>query len=98
MPNHLNDLVLWNYFETDEAEKDFDFDKKDSKFWKFYPPIIVGFHGAGTTFNENEVQHIESMGKPVAPESLFEAQLKHRMGEIPLWLIKEKQIYLNGLK
>ena len=98
MPNHLNDLVLWNYFETDEAETNFVFDKKDSKFWKFYPPIIVGFHGAGTTFNENEVQHIESMGKPVAPESLFEAQLKHRMGEIPLWLIKEKQIYLNGLK
>lgn len=97
MPNHLQDLVLWNYKETDSAETNFEFDKKDSKYWKVYPPIIVGFHGAGTTFNTDEVQYLESHGKAVKPGSLFEAQLKLRLGKVPQWLQKEKDNYLKNL-
>ncbi|MDW5289185.1 DUF4955 domain-containing protein [Formosa sp. PL04] len=87
LPNHGRYLVLWNFNETDEAEKDFSFVATDSEYWRIVPPIIVGFHGAGTTFNENEVQIIESIGKAVQPESLFEEQLKLRLGKLPEWIL-----------
>ena len=74
LPNHGRYLVLWNYEETDKADQDFAFVATDTWFWKIVPPIIVGFHGAGTTFKEDEIQVLESLGKPVKPESLFEEQ------------------------
>jgi hypothetical protein len=86
LPNHGKYLVLWNYEETDEAEENFGFVATDSHFWKFAPPIIVGFHGTGTTFKRDEVQVQESIGKPVKPESLFEEQLKLRLGKLPGWI------------
>lgn len=86
LPTHGRYLVLWNYKETDAPESNFDFVAKDSDYWRMVPPIIVGFHGSGTTFNTSEVQIIESLGTPVKPESLFEEQLKLRLGELPEWL------------
>ena len=86
LPNHGRYLVLWNYKETDKSEEDFRFVATDTWYWRIVPPIIVGFHGSGTTFNINEVQTLESLGTPVNPESLFEAQLKLRLGKIPNWI------------
>jgi hypothetical protein len=86
LPNHGRYLVLWNYNETDEAETNFEFWSTKTSYWKIVPPIIVGFHGSGTTFKEDEVQIIESLGTPVQPESLFEEQLKLRLGELPKWI------------
>ncbi|MGY6647470.1 DUF4955 domain-containing protein [Wenyingzhuangia sp. IMCC45574] len=86
LPNHGRYLVLWNYKETDLPEKDFRFIATDTWFWRIVPPIIVGFHGAGTTFKADEVQIAESIGTPVQPESLFEAQLKLRLGKLPDWI------------
>jgi len=91
LPNHSKYLVLWNYNETDEAETDFRFVATDTWFWRIVPPIIVGFHGSGTTFNEKEVSVLESVGTPVKPESLFEEQLKLRLGKLPEWLAQEKR-------
>jgi len=90
LPNHGRYLVLWNYNETDTAEQNFEFWSTTTWFWKIVPPIIVGFHGSGTTFKEDEVQIIESLGTPVKPASLFEEQLKLRLGSLPLWLEKYK--------
>ncbi|WP_298363861.1 DUF4955 domain-containing protein [uncultured Lutibacter sp.] len=90
LPNHGRYLVFWNYNETDEAEKDFRFIATNSWYWRNVPPIIVGFHGAGTTFKKDEVQIVESNGTPVKPESLFEEQLKLRLGKLPNWISKEK--------
>ena len=90
-PNHLNDLVFWNYKETDEGSENFDFWASDSNFWKFLPPIIVGFHGAGTTFEKSQVKYEESNGKPVNPESLYEAQLELRLGKLPRWILDLKK-------
>ncbi|WP_394971105.1 DUF4955 domain-containing protein [uncultured Croceitalea sp.] len=92
LPNHGRYLVLWNYKETDEPEYNFEFIAKDSPYWRIVPPIIVGFHGSGTTFNEREVAIVESIGKPVQPESLYEAQLKLRLGKLPDWLIAQKKM------
>lgn len=91
LPNHLRDLVLWNYKETDGPDKDFEFWSSKTWFWKIIPPIVVGFHGAGTTFKEDQIQELESLGTPVKPESLYESQLELRLGKLPEWIIELKK-------
>jgi len=91
LPNHGRHLVLWNYLETDEADANFKFVATDSPYWRVVPPIIVGFHGSGTTFKKDEVQIIESLNTPVQPESLFEAQLELRLGTLPEWINQLKE-------
>lgn len=86
LPNHGRYLVLWNYEETDEAEENFEFWSSKTWYWKIVPPIVVGFHGTGTTFNEEQIQVLESLGEPIKPASLFEAQLKSRLGKLPEWI------------
>lgn len=90
LPNHGRYLVLWNYKQTSPATNDFRFVATDSWYWRIVPPIIVGFHGEPTTFNKNEVQIAESIGNPVQPESLFEEQLKLRLGKLPNWIQKHQ--------
>ncbi|MNI92543.1 hypothetical protein D3C73_1503530 [compost metagenome] len=51
----------------------------------------MGYHGAETTFNKHQVQVLESLGKAVQPESLFEAQLELRLGKLPQWIAEEKK-------
>jgi len=91
LPNHGRYLVLWNFKELDKPETDFRFVATDSWYWRIVPPIIVGFHGTGTTFKKNEVQIVESLGTPVQPESLFEEQLKLRLGKLPNWIKEAKK-------
>lgn len=86
LPNHMEHLVLWNYKELGEPEVDFEFWSSTTWFWKIIPPYVVGFHGAGTTFKEDQVKVLESLGTPVNPESLYEAQLELRLGELPDWV------------
>ena len=86
LPNHGRYLILWNFKETDEAEENFEFWGTKTWYWKIVPPIIVGFHGSGTTFLEKDVDVVESLGKPVKPESLWEAQLELRLGKLPKWI------------
>lgn len=90
LPNHLRELVLWNFKETDEAEENFEFWSSKTWFWKIIPPIVVGFHGSGTTFLPEQVGILESVGTPVKPESLYEEQLKLRLGSLPNWLVTLK--------
>ena len=90
LPNHGRYLVLWNFKETGDSDENFRFWATDTWWWKIVPPIIVGFHGTSTTFKEDEVQIIESLGNPVKPESLFESQLQLRLGKLPEWIEKLK--------
>lgn len=91
LPNHMEYLVLWNYKELGEPETDFEFWSSKTWYWKIIPPYVVGFHGAGTTFKEDQVKVLESLGKPVNPESLYEAQLKLRLGKLPEWVKESKK-------
>ncbi len=81
-PHHLRRLVFWNF---NHGGEDTHYD-----FWqgylRFLHPIIVGFHGNPATFNESALEVLESNGKAVAPESLFDAQLALRLGTVPTWL------------
>lgn len=98
LPNHLDDLTIWNMDATKVKGmrrwngKFVWWDNVDS-WWKFLNPVIVGFHGEPIEFGETftdpkarQYKRIESIGKAVEPASLYEAQLKHRLGYVPQWL------------
>lgn len=59
----------------------------------FLDPIFVGFHGIETEFVESRMGYLEGLGAPVLPESLFEAQLKRRLGQFPLFLEDERRLW-----
>lgn len=91
-PHHLEGLTLWNYKRIGEPELNYDFWKMSGKgmYWGFsvVNPIIVGLHGSQTTFNEENIGYLESLGKAVLPESLYEAQLNFRLKKNPKWIKK----------
>lgn len=93
LPNHLDDLVIWNMNATQVQYESgwsnrFIWWDTNSTWWKMLPPVIVGFHGASVTFDETpaQVKRVESNGAPVTPYSLYEAQLRERLGYVPAWL------------
>ena len=85
MPNHMSNLIFWNYKQTNTLYSPFDFWPTQFRYWKIPMPIIVGFTG-GTTFIHEQLKYEESTGKAVLPTSLYEAQLKLRLGKVPTWL------------
>lgn len=93
LPNHLNDLVIWNMNATKTGYdggwgNKFIWWDNNNRWWKNMPPVIVGFHGASIVFDESpeQVKYMESLGTPVEPQSLYEAQLERRLGYVPAWL------------
>ena len=85
LPNHLDDLTLWNFKATyvlpgEAVEWKWWNEERD---WKFLPPTIVGFHGAGVQFVASQVKIDQDHGKAVTPWSLYEAQLQRRLGYLP---------------
>lgn len=85
LPNHLDDLTLWNFKATyvlpgEAVEWKWWNEERD---WKFLPPTIVGFHGADVQFVASQVKIDQDHGKAVTPWSLYEAQLQRRLGYLP---------------
>ena len=90
MPNHLDDLTIWNFHETvPEPGNYINWWDYSSKWWKFMPPTIVGYAGQ-VQFDPESVKLDESHGQNVHPESLYEAQLQKRLGAVPGWLLELK--------
>lgn len=98
-PNHLQDLTFWNfeqigkktyhdYWNMPKTEAE----KKNRYFGKtkVVYPNYIGFHGVRSAFNEDHLGLFESYGKPVEPESLYEAQLTRRLGGEPAWIANAK--------
>ncbi len=86
VPNHMQDLVVWNFNSTTPFSGRWDWWKSASLWWKFLPPVIVGFHGAECEFVDSQTLVNEAYGSIADPESLYEAQLKKRLGVVPAWL------------
>lgn len=90
LPNHLDDLTLWNFNATNtNSVSQGSFTWWDGNWTCFLPPTIVGFHGPATsqlTFSDNEVKLNESYNTAVEPYSLYEAQLRKRLGYVPAWI------------
>lgn len=92
-PHHLGGLTLWNYKRMGDTILNYDFWKmsaknKNNMYWGFsvVNPIVVGLQGSITTFNEENLGYLESLGKAVLPTSLYEAQLRFRLNKDPDWL------------
>ena len=84
MPNHMENLTIWNFYATNaQTDQDIDTGGKftwwDSNgFWsKFMPPL---------DFDDTQMKRLESNGTAVEPYSLYEAQLRKRLGYVPSWL------------
>lgn len=96
VPNHLRDLTIWNLNATnikhDFGAGVFKWWLSNNDWWKVMPPIIVGFHGGAVNFaltdenGDKQLEYLESNGTAVEPESLYEAQLRERLGYVPGWL------------
>ena len=65
VPNHLNDLTIWNMCATKTAVNgggtlpgngEFDWWRMGWKYWKILPPVVVGFHGASVKFVKEQVK------------------------------------------
>ena len=97
-PNHLRDLTLWNFNITGTTDEkgvnwavDFKWWDETTVWWKIFPPVLVGVHGASITWDKGtndakQYTYEESTGVKVTPESLYEAQLRNRLGYVPGWL------------
>ena len=87
-PHHLLYLVSWNHTHQRNEYTTY-------RFWSDHPtgdyiaqPIFVGYHRGeyGGSWEMNHEHLNESEGTKVFPGSLFEAQLKLRLGRAPGWL------------
>ncbi len=85
-PNHLNGLVFWNFSYAGKDEEPINFYEAKRGTAKFVKPLFVGLHGAPVGLTPEALGGDESRGQPVAPESLYEAQLERRLGKTPAWV------------
>ena len=93
LPNHLGGLTLWNHSRvTGPARTNYDFwqDCGRNEYCNTAAvanPVVVGYHGSvRTTFKQASLKYEESNGTKVFPESLYEAQVAHRVGSRPVWM------------
>jgi hypothetical protein len=97
LPNHLEGLVFWNFKQT--GEKVGEWHKDKFNFWDIHAPkeqpytffsatnpVLVGYEGSATGYQQNQVSHVSSFGENVPVDSLYEAQLKYRLGKEPVWI------------
>ncbi|MGB0890928.1 MAG: DUF4955 domain-containing protein [Flavobacteriaceae bacterium] len=88
LPNHLKNLVLWNFDGVSYSSSNVKSFRPntETRYSKFIMPIISGLKGFTMSTNTNQYQVNESPGTHVDEESLYEAQLKYRLGTLPGWI------------
>lgn len=92
-PHHLADLTIWNFTATETGETGNFAWWGSEAWWKFLPPVIVGFKAdSQVIFSPDDTKTISSQNMTAQPESLYEAQLKQRLGHVPAWLNTMKQL------
>uniref|UniRef100_A0AB33JTB7 DUF4955 domain-containing protein n=1 Tax=Prevotella sp. GTC17262 TaxID=3236797 RepID=A0AB33JTB7_9BACT len=89
LPNHLDDLVIWNFNSKPTQTKAFgtyNWWNSGNVWVKVMPPMVVGFHGHLINFATNQMKCNESYGTAVNPKSLYLAQLERRLGKKNEWM------------
>ena len=88
LPNHLKNMVLWNFEGVSYQNSNVKSFRPNSetKYAKFITPIISGLKGFTMSTEANQYQINESPGMHVDEESLYESQLKYRLGFLPSWI------------
>lgn len=93
LPNHLQNLILWNYTATNVEEyPNYEFWDTNNVWLKIPMPTVAGFKSECTKFNLQQLRAFEAIGSYTTPESLYEAQLELRLGKLPQWIndVKKK--------
>lgn len=87
VPMHDKGLTFWNWNVT-LPDGSFDFWPVGQRYGYFLRPVVAGLHGEPFKIPDIETDLLayESPGRKTGPESLFEAQLERRLGELPPWL------------
>lgn len=108
LPNHLAGLVIWNFHQTGQLAAGesstldlWELPDSDSKQYGPYTavnPVLVGYVGPYAQANIANMGLVESAGRHVAPESLYEAQLARRLGGLPAWVTSAKLEWAALLK
>jgi hypothetical protein len=85
-PHHLHACVVWNHQQTSKSKKVVDFWPEPAVGWAstFGQPILVGVTGPELDYRNVFLR--EGGGQRVAPQSLWLAQVKRRLGSIPAYL------------
>ena len=85
-PMHDKGLTFWNWKVTTPGT--FDFWPEGKPYGYFLNPVIAGLHGEEFAIPdiEKDILVFETPGRKTSPESLFDAQLENRLGELPTWL------------
>jgi len=92
LPNHLQNLILWNYTATnDDVYSNYEFWDSNSIWLKIPMPVVAGFKAAHITFNQQQLKSPEALNGRTSPESLYEAQLELRLGKLPEWITEINQ-------
>lgn len=91
LPNHLQNMVLWNFEGVSYQSSGVKSWRPNSetKYAKFLMPTISGLQGFTMSTAANQYKVNESPGVHVDEESLYEAQLAYRLGELPSWVNEE---------
>ncbi|VGO14181.1 hypothetical protein PDESU_02740 [Pontiella desulfatans] len=86
-PMHDKGLTFWNWNVT-LPDGSFDFWPEGQRYGYFLLPVVAGLHGEPFEIPDIETDLLayESPGQKTVPESLFDAQLEHRLGQVPAWL------------
>jgi len=86
-PMHDKGLTFWNW-NTTLPGGSFDFWPVGERYGYFMRPVVAGLHGEPFEIADIETDLLayESPGRKTIPESLFEAQLAHRLGALPEWI------------
>ncbi len=107
-PHHGPDLVYWNWNNSNsffgngydmiadlKNSGSIDFWPEGARYGFVLPPYIIGLHGVKVTIKDasKDVKINESQGTKVSPESLFESQLKERLGSTPEWIKKRSSTF-----
>jgi hypothetical protein len=92
LPNHLQNLILWNYTATnDDVYSNYEFWDSNSIWLKIPMPVVAGFKASHITFNQQQLKLPEALNGKTSPESLYEAQLELRLGKLPQWISEINQ-------
>ena len=89
MPNHLDGYVRWNNTANSSETLDL-WGRSGGQRLLVTQGSLIGYKALGGAIPRNA--YFEGYGTHVSPDSLYEAQLEHRLGALPTWVDAYKKM------
>ena len=87
LPHHLDGYTRWN--NISEESRTLNMWTTNPQYFFVTQSNMIGYIGGSSPRNA----YVEFSGSPVFPNSLYEAQLEHRLGYLPAWIDNSKEMY-----